>query len=226
MKNKLTETYKFRINFTWLFDLAIGAVFIFLGYIFVSDFSESNLFFIIFGFILILIGLVSIILFLNYLNHSLKYNILVDFEKEVYLIKTKAKHDLVNFNEIEYMEIHDSIEIGNFAYSYNYAKFFTSRGKVFVANNLMTNNYFAPSGIKPMIFNKLIPIINLNAKRQELPKSEYDEYLIRYSEYSNKKLEDIINAENGYRKIALKAAKKTLNKRKKAHNKKHNAFGN
>jgi len=215
MKNQSVQKYTIRISFDLLFDLILGSGFIFLGLVFLTISSKTITFDRIFGLLLIIMGSIPFLIFLNYLVYILKNKVQIDYEKEEFQIISSFDKKTVKFQEIDYVEIYESADIENFSLNFWYIKYYSKTKSTFIICSLITDTYFIPKDIKPNNIFKIIPLINKRNIKHHKQKSEYEELIELYSAYSTEKLMEINNSKNGYRLAAKKAAKTILQKRKK-----------
>jgi len=213
LKNKIS--YEYHLRFGQLFNLFIGIGFLGFGLfmlLFTEGFEVLSISLII---VFSLLGILPIGLFFNYLNFSYNKKVSFDFEKNEIQITADNRLKTVRIDEIETVEIYDFFDIGNIRFDYNYAKYFTKEGNVFIVNNFMTKSYYIPTDIIPIEINKLLPIININTEKYPVKKTDYDELIEKYSELSIPELEQILKPENGYRKDVLLEVRKLLKAKQK-----------
>jgi len=155
-------------------------------------------------------GLIPISLFINY-RHNCMSKIVFNTESKIIKIEYQKNYEIINFTDIESVEIYRTERRGLVRLKFDYARYYLINGKNFVVNSLMTNTFFIPDKITPIETDQFYPLIKKNNKRL---KTDYQYLFEKYRKLENDELDEIINSEK-YRESAVLAAKNILLERKK-----------
>jgi hypothetical protein len=220
MNRQFDIRYYFRLRYINYFDILLGLVSLAIGIVtyFAPGYKAPGIYLI--SLLFTVIGIIPIILFLQYVLFSLNRSIKVNSDSG--RIQIMKGSDINNFyiNDIETVEIYEfPSDLYKYHLDFRFVKYFTKGGDVFIATGYMTTEFFIPKGISPVIVNKILPFINTRISKQVGAKNDTDILIDMYKSLSDDELLKIIDSETGYRESAKIAAQKILDDRKTAHNK-------
>ena len=151
-------TYKYKFGKRQLFNILIGigmigfAIFMFFRFntdttqiVLISIFSFS--------------GIIPLLITLHFFLRSKNLSISIMPDEGLIVVNYNGINSVLKLEDIKYIEIHEHKGLGQYEFDFDYTKYTFNDGKFCVVTSFMTNRYYIPAGIKPVITKEFLPII-------------------------------------------------------------------
>lgn len=158
MTKEITQTYRLKIGFSFLLNILIGVALLAFSIFFQLKFGTDSTVIAI-ALLFAILGLTTIFLTTNYLLKSLDTKIRIDHNKDEFEIETVKKTKMYKLADIVAVDITEQRSIGLYGFDFDFARYTFADGKYCIVTNLMTKEYYLPSGLQPKISKSILPII-------------------------------------------------------------------
>lgn len=158
MNRTSTFTYSYRFGSEQVFNILIGTGLLGFALYLLYRFELDNTLMILIG-VFSLIGVIPILLSINYISTSIGLQIHFDEEKGIVAVTNNRRTETFKLENITSVEICEHISMGLYWFEFDYARYTFEDGKFCIIPNFMTDEYFIPAGIEPRIYKKVFPVI-------------------------------------------------------------------
>src|SRR5689334_651409 len=129
-------TYKYKFGLSQFLNLLMGIGFLGASVFLLLRFSVDNTRIILATF-LALFGLVPILLTINYLARSLKFQIDIDHDRGLFEITQNGKKKIRDLKDVTLVDIREQKEIGLYGFDFDFARYTFADGKHCIVTNMM-----------------------------------------------------------------------------------------
>lgn len=156
-ETKFIYSYRFRLG--QLVNFLIGAGFLgIVIFLLTLQYEFNTLMWVVIA-VLTIMGLIPFVLTVHYWIRSASLRISIDPVNELVEIWNGGRFSTFNFNDLTSIEICEHESVGRYGFDFSFAKYSFANGKFCVVTTFMTNQYFVPTGIKPRVYEEIIPVI-------------------------------------------------------------------
>jgi len=109
--------------------------------------------------IFLFLGIIPLLITLHFFLRSKNIDVSIIIGKGIMEVNQNGVNTSLRLEDIKHLEIHEHKGLGFYEFDFDYAKYIFNDGKYCIVTSFMTNGYFIPKGIEPIITKEFLPLI-------------------------------------------------------------------